>query len=157
MVERNIHCGVNILNELCEIKLNTEYNSENFDSLTKKLRHINHLKELGRASYHNILHMGVGFNEAQKQNVETHNIRIRVPKEREALFKQSESDFYQVHNCPCCGAASLGNFEKWENIEDGTIRVESAHCQLCTYFIKSAIGEPKEFGLMKEDIFVIVQ
>lgn len=154
-LERNIYIGINILDELNKLKLDVDYkNSLKFEKIKETLRLINHLKELGRASYQNRLYMGEGITQEQlAHQEESHNKKYRIVSALEARIKVRWFGFEAIYFCPCCGTNSLTTHEHWTSTTNGRTRVESAKCFECSYSINKEIGEPKEFNIMTERIF----
>jgi hypothetical protein len=153
LLERDIFCKKNVLDELCKIKLEEDYkDASKFEYITKSLAHINHLKELGRASYNNVLHMGEDYkvdDKEKERKLAIMNERERTFNEEVAKFLQSEFNYYDIHQCPCCGANSLITYMEFSNN-----KITSARCLICSYKINDEIGEPKEFEIMDKEIFV---
>jgi hypothetical protein len=154
-LERDIFCKKNILDELCKIKLEENYKDvSKYEHITKSLKHINHLKELGRASYNNHLHMGENFtvSEQEKERVlAITNEGRKTFDEKVATFLTSEFSYYHTHECPCCGGKTLVTYMEFSNEQ-----ITSARCLICSYKINEEIGEPKEFEIMDKEIFVYI-
>ena len=64
---------------------------------------------------------------------------------------------HKIHKWPCCGTNSLLTFEIWEYFSDNTKWVEKAKCFLCTYSINREIGEPNNFGVECDQLFVQIE
>lgn len=154
-ISRSVYCNVNIIKSLCNAKLPAKIEPNLSKDFVKKLQFINHLKELGRASYNNPLWMQEdNKSERAWQSInEQHNKPIRVLKETVAEILQGKLGFYSLHNCPCCGSYSLLTHDFWYYNETRKKRVETASCQLCTYRINIMLGEPKYFGITNDLIF----
>lgn len=153
LLDRNLFCKINVLDKLCEIKLEVNFNdTSKYEQIQKNLRHINHLKELGRASFKNPLWMGEEVSQEQFADQEkSHNKKIRLEHESQAQVNQS---IFPILTCPCCGTNCLSPKEILENSLSGDLHIEWVYCSLCTYDIKKEIGEPMEFDLMQNSVFV---
>ena len=159
-IERNLYCKKNVINEIIKEPLPEEYdNMANYENTKRLLNRINHFKELGRASYNNPLHMFENFtNYDQKENIEqTYNKRIREDAELYVKFKQQTMGHYKDYTCPNCGTKSLTSYDFWRNLNSNKTRVETAGCSVCNYKINYYIGEPKDFGIMNDNIFEIIK
>lgn len=159
LLERNIFCKKNVIDEISSMKLPENYKPlHNYQNLKKQLRRINHFKELGRASFKNPLH--TMENVTSEDNRKSISQYVNAPQQKEAAlhvqFRQDLLGHYKVYTCPCCGTDALTTFERWEVLANGKIQVHNAECVLCTYKININIGEPKEFGIMEKDIFIYV-
>jgi hypothetical protein len=158
-LERNLACGINILNKIIEEPLIEDYRDlSKYDDLTKNLNRINHLKELGRASYNNPIHMLEDVvSEEHKQSIEeSFNKRKKEEAKLQVLFKQYYLGHYEIYSCPCCGVNSLTTFDYWTVIANQKTRVEKAECAVCGYTIHIELGEPKNFGFLTDEIFKYV-
>jgi hypothetical protein len=147
LVERNLACNLNALDEIISHHLPEDYGTASeYESLKMQLKRINHFKELGRASYHNPIHMfeEVNSNESKKLIEETFNKKQREEGVLRAKLRQEILNHYKIYKCPCCGSKSL------------TTYMLDADCAICTYKINVNIGEPKQFGIMNESIFSYV-
>lgn len=150
MLERKLHCKINILDSLCQLKLEVDYEDvSKYEETRKILRKINHLKELGRASYYNPIHMWETWEEENIQHA-VEPIQDKDRKAQAELFSKMHKEnnpSYKVNICPCCGVNSLGSFEDrlWHKF---------AYCDTCSYYVLEDIGEPpSEFGLGENKIF----
>lgn len=154
-IARSVYCNLNIINNLCKIKLRAKVDSITSKDLLKTLQYINHLKELGRASYVNPLWMQEdSTNEKTWHTInERHNNPIRLLKEAISEIMEEKFGFNSLHNCPCCGSYSLLTHDFWYYYATRQQRVETASCQLCTYRINIMLGEPKNFGITNDLIF----
>jgi hypothetical protein len=156
LLERDVFCKKNVLDELCKIKLEEDYkDASKFEHITKSLAHISHLKEIGRASYNNHLHMGEDYTVSEQEkerNLALINEERKSFNEKVAIFLQSEFNYYHIHECPCCGGKSLVTYMEF-SIE----QITSARCLICSYKINDEIGEPKEFEIMDKEIFVYIE
>lgn len=154
-LERNLYCQINILDEICKLKLDVDYqNVSKFEKLQTKLKHLNHLKELGRASFQNKLFMGEGVTAEQLVSQEySHNKRIR----EENVFLAKQYKNYNNCPCPCCGTRSLVVEATSTSYIDGKTRVETISCLVCSYYINKEIGEPKEFNLLNQQVFLVIE
>lgn len=153
-LERNLSCKINVLDELCKLKLTVDYqNTSKFADLERTLCHINHLKELGRASFQNKLFMGEEMSQEKLDNLEeSHNRQIRIIHEH--IAKQFNN--YNNIECPCCGTKAFIIEGRMTPIFDNKTRVDEIKCSLCSYHLNSEIGEPKDFKLMSHNLFVII-
>lgn len=155
LIERNLACGKNVIDEICTESLPVKYKDiSKYNELEKALRRINHFKELGRASFHNPIHMFENVQtEEQKEAIDEYNKPKKEQGNLHARFRQEILKHFKIHKCPCCGANSLTNYDPWTTIADNKTRAHKAECALCTYKISINLGEPKEFGIMNEEIF----
>lgn len=155
-LERNLACGFNVIDKIIEEPIIENFrNLSKYDKITKNLKRINHFKELGRASYNNPIHMleDVISEEHKKTIEESFNKRQKKEAEVQVLFKQHYLGHYEIHSCPCCGLKSLTTFDYWTVIADNKTRVEKAQCAVCGYTIHIELGEPKDFGILNEELF----
>jgi len=158
LLERNLFCEINILNELCNLKLEVNYKDvTKLNEIEINLRHINQLKELGRASFNNQLRMGEELSEEQMIQIEQlYNKNIRLGFQNEARIKQLIFGYYDIYNCPCCGTNSLITQKEITYTIGGKTQVQTVNCLLCTYYLHFELGEPKEFKIMNKEIFVFI-
>jgi hypothetical protein len=156
-IERNLACGFNTIDEIIRDPLPIDLTDGNlFQSLQSNLRRINHFKELGRASYNNKLYMGES-DELDNESIERHyNVEIKQKGKTLAEMKSRHLGHFKVHACPCCGTESLSTFSYWYEYELQKTSVREAECSLCTYAVSKILGEPKEFGIMTEELFQYV-
>ncbi len=57
-LDRNLHCGKNVINELSNIKIDEDYSDvSKYKELVSKVNYVWNLKALGRASFFNRLYM----------------------------------------------------------------------------------------------------
>jgi hypothetical protein len=158
-LERKLACNKNVIDEIICYPLPENFqDTANFHKLSKSLRRINHFKELGRASYENPIEMleGITSEELKKSLEVSVNKGKREEAKLNAHFKQEILGHYEVHLCPCCGTNALTTFDYWLKLEDNKTRVQTAECSVCTYKVNINIGEPKEFGIMENKLFNIV-
>lgn len=154
-IERSVYCKINIIDSLCKIKLPAKVEPSIPNDLLIKLQYINHIKELGRASYNNPLWMKEDtMNDGTWLSInERHNNPIRLLKEAISEIMEEKFAYNSLHICPCCGSYSLLTHDFWYYSETGQQRVETASCQLCTYRINIMLGEPKYFGITNDLLF----
>lgn len=148
MLKRRLHRGINILDSLSDIKLNVNYHSGlNYNTIQKNLRHINHLKELGRASYNNPIHMYETLSEEDRNNA-TEDYQDSLRKKSVAEILECKKQYVVKMNvCPCCGLESNGVFLDYCNDK-------FAYCENCTYLIyEKELGDPYEFELTENKVF----
>lgn len=149
LFNRNLHCQLNVLDELCRYKLPENYlAAETYDELRESLHRINHFKELGRASLENPLFMGEWGNEILKQRLFEHNRFEKESAEMRAKSICDSRNIKEAHVCACCGSKALIPMK----IGDNQIPYEIT-CLLCSYTIEEYIGDPKRFGIMEEEVF----
>jgi hypothetical protein len=146
-LNRNLHCGLNVLEELCRFRLPEAYLTPfGYEERKEQLHRVNHFKELGRASLKNPLFMGeFGTDEFKRRLFEDNRFKVDV-REREArVVAKSQED---IHTCPVCGGKTfLPN-----SYNDGGIPYQLT-CLICSYTVEDYIGEPARFGIMKDNIF----
>lgn len=153
-MNRNLYCELNIIDELIKIKLPYDYlRVEINEEIKQTLNRVNHLKELGRASFNNPLFMGEWGNEDLKKNLAPQNERIRRKAEVEANIVHAPLQYYERFHCPCCGTNTLMTFDYWIETSNNRTRPNKAECFLCSYTISLRIGEPFEYGIMNVLIF----
>lgn len=154
-ISRSVYCKINIIRKLCSLQLAAKVEGSISQALLKKLQFINHLKELGRASFNNPLWMQDDTkNESTWKSInEGHNNPIRLLNEAVSEIKTEKFGFHTLHNCPCCGSNTLLTNDYWYYYATKIKRVETASCQLCTYKINIMLGEPKYFGITTDLIF----
>lgn len=153
-MDRNVACGLNVLQEIQKIYLPTaDFNDVLIDKILNDLKWINHLKELGRASFQNPLYM-YEF-DANKEGLEKHhNFPIRSFAEIEAKLRADHLGYDKVFDCPCCGTNSLCTHDRWRFLKEGKSIPTKAKCIVCSYEVNYNMGEPMEFGIMNKPIFV---
>jgi hypothetical protein len=145
-MNRGLFCGINVIDEITKIKLPEEFsNPSTYDKNKKSLRHLTHLKELGRASLINSLYMGDWGNEKLKESLAIRNKLMQESPEDEARLLFEHGKAKKVARCPVCGTRSLTVV--------GAEGDKVAKCLFCAYSIESFVGEPKEFGIMQEALF----
>jgi hypothetical protein len=157
-LDRNTHCRLNVLKELEAIELDSNYQDINKkDDFIKTLNYICHLKELGRASFHNKYFMGEWGDEKtyeiMHQGYEGRKIQNVI---QEAIALKNTGIYYEIYNCPCCGLQTLLNYYPCDILAVNKTRLQKAKCINCTYQINSYIGEPKDFNIMNENVFVYI-
>lgn len=153
-IERNVACGINVIDELIKTPLPEKYDNRDYLHLLKmELKRINQVKELGRASYHTPLFMG----EDESLNLDDLEKYVNHPRRTKgkaiASFKAKYLGHHKVHTCPCCGTEALSSFSIWEELATKRLYVKEAECALCSYAIADHLGNPSDFNLMKEPIF----
>jgi hypothetical protein len=146
-INRNLHCRLNILDELCRFPLPESYLAPAvYDQLKELLHRINHFKELGRASLLNPLFMGEWGNDNLKARMFEHNrFQKNIYETQARLISQSQNE---VHICPCCGSSALIPVEFSDYGQPLKVT-----CHLCSYNIEDYIGEPNRFNITEECIF----
>lgn len=150
-VVRDVACGLDILNEIIKQPLPKKYDDQKkYEGLLKNLRRIDHLKELGRASYENslVLPHPERPDEHQQAIENTTNSAIRNEAEVYSNFNLQNLGHVRCYKCPCCGTSSLTICMSLPPFQE-----VKAECHQCTYMIKRFAGEPCEFGIMSEQIF----
>lgn len=155
-LDRNTHCGINVLQELNSLNLDHNYSDlTKKDEFIRQLNYICHLKELGRASLANKKFMREFGDEGMEDRINqgTEGRRLEEVKELAALLKERMS-YYEIYECPCCGLKSLLNFEPWTMFDVNRTQLHKAKCFQCSYSINIHIGEPMEYGIMNEKLFV---
>ena len=157
-LDRNTACEVNVLCELSKMKLHENYLA-NLDLAQKNLKKINHLKELGRASYENPLGMFENYGSEDSEQIIENVINTPIRKQSidDALLRVYSGKAHKNHNCPCCGTDTLVTFEEWKYASDNRTCVEKARCLLCTYSVNRSIGEPSAFGIKCAILFERVE
>jgi len=156
LVERNLYCGKNVIDEIIKKPLLEKYDEiSNYESIVINIKRINHFKELGRASYSNPLHMFENITDKKQiENIESsHNKKLRSDAELFVQFKQQTMGHYKVYTCPNCGTRTLTTYDFWQNLKNNKTRPETAECLVCKYTVNYNIGEPMDFGIMKDKIF----
>lgn len=159
LLERNLSCNKNVIDEICCTQLSLTYSDKTkYSALIKSLQRISHFKELGRASYKNPIHMLEDVqNDEGKMNIEMFvNKPLRDSANFIAKFRQEYLDHFKLYKCPCCGSYALTTYLYKTSFIDNRTKVVQAECARCTYKIDLNIGEPKEFGIMDEEIFIDV-
>ncbi len=152
-LNRKTHCNVNVIKELSDIRLE-ESPFDNPNLANNRLKKINHLKELGRASLENPLQMFEAGGDINCRNriEEKINKPLRDLAICEAWLRITSGKGHKIRTCPCCGTVSLLTFGI-SRYSDNSLSVEMAKCFLCSYSINKDIGEPNEFGIQCEQLF----
>lgn len=155
-LDRNTHCGINVLQELSSLKIDHNYSDiSKVNEFVRQLNYICHLKELGRASFMNKKFMGE-FGDLEMANRINQGYEAKKLKEKELLadLLQKHMEYYQIHTCPCCGMKAMLTFEPWIMFDVNRTQLHKAKCFQCSYSINVHIGEPIEYGIMNENLFV---
>lgn len=171
-INKPIHCGVNVFNEILKIKINIDdlKKDDHNKELDHNLSYLAHLKELGRASYNRPIDNTLKElkqlekeNSKDDQDIFSYNYSKEIKKiivaenyVKDLSLKENEK-IWAIHNCPCCGVKTFLVFWRVVQPIEGMPRAyrvtEEAKCQFCDYEIDRAMGEPKRFKILKKDIF----
>ncbi len=150
--------GINIVEEIKKIQFEYGdfYNQQKHTELRKKIVHLAHLKELGRATYS--IYDNYGFTVKRRQSY--HERYYEDPIGRIERFVEMEKDqkgFYDIKKCPCCGFKTLVVYRmEYEELLTKKIEVLSwFNCFTCTYGLRNNIGDPMDFGYSEEKLFPV--
>jgi hypothetical protein len=155
-IQKALYCKLNVLEELRKLTLPFEVKDIIYSEINEKLKHINHLKELGRASFSNPLWMKAdAISDEHWKNIKSqHNDSIVFEAMQQAEKLLGISGYFFQNCCPCCGAETFVmydlNFYKQTNIS----RVETGKCTLCSYSINVMLGEPSKYKILFNSIFI---
>lgn len=72
------------------------------------------------------------------------------------MFKQEWLGHHKIYNCPCCGTKALTTDQYRTITADRSVHVYRAGCSSCSYQVEKNLGEPKEFGIMNDELFIYV-
>lgn len=145
--------GNNILEGLNNIKFNYAdlHNQTHRDAIYRKLLHIGHLKEQGRAN--------LNMNMYVRENRATYEMNYRDPLGRGKRFADAErvhGHFKAIKTCPCCTNQSLVayGFSIDDIFKPGSrLKISWIKCYTCEFHLHSNMHEPMIFGLAKENVF----
>ena len=156
-IQKSLYCGVNVISTLRKQTLPHTISRSNIEEAQIKLRHINHLKELGRAAFENPLWMKADTPDLiQREHIHrSHNLDIITLAEKQAQELAQLGGYFEIFTCPCCGADSFVTYDLFiYREENNSARAESGKCTLCSYSINAMLGEPSAFGIMTHPVFV---
>lgn len=145
--------GIKIIEEIIKIKIDfTEFTDiSKGHQLALKFLRLAHLKELGRAMF----------------SVDLATVKLNIPyyapyytdpigrNMRFAELEKTNSSFYALKKCSCCGIESLVVYRKEfdDFFSTNKLFISWFHCFTCTYSLKDNLGDPNDFGYSNEKIF----
>ncbi|MFM9986075.1 MAG: hypothetical protein ACKVOK_12625 [Flavobacteriales bacterium] len=156
-LKRKVFCGIDIIGKIVDLKLNEDISDlVQMDITNRRLIELYHIKELGRTSYNNWICLDLeDYSPEVIGNIyETQINPSRRYGEEIAKNLLKKRDYHQAHHCPCCGSKALVSYEIWTETITQRRHVNSAMCTLCTYAVKSALGDPFEFEIVDSPILV---
>ncbi len=148
-IDRPTFCGIQVLRTLSELKI-VDCDIENGMSFNN--RKLKHLKALGKAALDSLVYHPT--REEDSVWCEENNRPLQNLMESRTRDILNEADVLNAFVCPCCGTKSLITMGWRVDRDDKYTRPVLANCQTCKYTVEWQIGEPYEFGIMNEDVFL---